>query len=170
MPPARALSRAPEYGTLCGRGSLPESCERGFSLHMNRRVCPRGLSYAWLIPLIGLAYAPSVSAWNLIPDGLVIETSMMLAALLETENARPESAAEKADQARIEARRLATERRNASEMARMRKDLNDLEVSQGEIRSATIARRLTMLEELRNKDMITAAEYATKRREIMEGL
>jgi hypothetical protein len=111
-----------------------------------------------------------VSAWNLISDGVVIETSMMVAALLETENIGPESVAEKADQARTEARRLATEQRNASEMARMRKDLNDLEVSQGEIRSATMARRLTTLEELRNKDMITAAEYATKRREIMEGL
>lgn len=160
VPLARALSHAPEYGTLCVRSGQKGARAKGFALHMNCRVRQCGNRCAWVIPLCSLAYAPSASAWDPIPDGPVIDACVMLAALGETANALPEEAG----QARIEARR------QVPEMARMRKDLRDLGASQGEIRSSTVTRRLTTLEELRKKDLITAEEYATKRREIMEGL
>ena len=81
----------------------------------------------------------------------------------KTERAPQETVTSAAMQA--ETAKMARERREMRlEMAKMRKEMKS---SNGEVSAQTIEKRLTTLQELRNKELISAEEYEQKRKQIL---
>jgi len=104
-------------------------------------------------------------------DWFVIDVQTAAQAFLAKRNQDNRSGGQAVDDKaiRLEAARLAKERRELRmEMARMRKEIQ--ESSSGNNNNLSIEERLARLDELRQKDLITADEYEQKRNEILNDI
>ena len=103
-------------------------------------------------------------------DWFVIDVKQAAQAVLAKKNQREPGSQGINDRAmRLEAARLAKERRELRmEMARMRKEMQ--ESSGGSKSDLSIEERLARLDELREKELISAEEYEQKRNEILNDI
>ena len=102
------------------------------------------------------------------PDWVKIDIKTAVAAYRN--NLIPEEERKREKAAKAEAARLTIERRQMrEEMARMRKELNDLKGAGG-ISAPDLEKRLDTLQELKDKALISEEEYIARRAEILKDI
>jgi len=102
-------------------------------------------------------------------DWLVLDVPRIIAAIERENNKLPPALVKERAKARAEARQLNLERRQMrAEMARMRKEMKQMSKHGKDARS--LEDRLATLQALKQKKLITDAEYQAKRREILNDM
>jgi len=102
-------------------------------------------------------------------DWLVLDVPRIIAAINREKNKLPPALMKEQAKARVEARQLNLERRQMrAEMARMRKEMKQMTRHGKDVRS--LEDRLATLDALKDKKLITDAEYQAKRREILNDM
>ncbi len=145
------------------RHGSPKTGERLYPVRIGTRA--GDIAHHWrIVPTEGQSF--HVGADMTRGDWIEIDVPIMLAALRRrSSGVGPPKAVE---QPRSEARRLDLERRQErEEAARMQQPLRDLQGGADD--SALLQRRLSTLEELKNKRLITPEEYAERRRAMRLG-
>jgi hypothetical protein len=111
-------------------------------------------------------------------DWLVMDMNKVIAGLQPSQPV-PQEVVQQRAQMRLEAQRLAAQRRQMrEEMARMRKEMREMKTGTGKAGAGSSAEdaakspeeRLATLDELRKKKLITEEEYKAKRKEILNAL
>jgi hypothetical protein len=103
------------------------------------------------------------------PDWVVIDVPV--AALAWREGQIPEEQRQTAEKNKQEAAKLTLERRQMrEEMARLRQQIKDLSAGGGAAGARTLEDRLSTLQALRQKNLITEEEYAQRRDEILKDI
>ena len=103
-------------------------------------------------------------------DWVVIDVPKMIAAIEREKNRLPPQLEQARQKSRLEAQRLNLERRQMrEEMARLRKQIREME-KKGGASARTIEERLTTLDQLKKKGLITDQEYQRRRREILSNI
>jgi hypothetical protein len=101
-------------------------------------------------------------------DWFVIDVPVAAAAYVAKNEKKDKPSAADSEALRQEAARMAQERREMrAEMARMRKEMSE---SRGDRETLTPEERLSELEELHKKGLISDAEYEQKRKEILDDI
>lgn len=101
------------------------------------------------------------------PDWVKIDLNIAVAAFRDS--LVPEDERKKEKAAKAEAARLTIERRQMrEEMARLRKELNDLKG--GGASAPDLEQRLATLKELKDKELISEEEYSSRRAEILQDI
>jgi len=102
-------------------------------------------------------------------DWLMIDVETASKAYLTALNERNNPSLKQDRQVQIEAAKLARERREMrAEMARMRKEMKELNT--GPASKETPEKRIAILEQLREKELITQEEYDSRRQEILNDI
>ncbi|MBT5913725.1 MAG: SHOCT domain-containing protein [Rhodospirillaceae bacterium] len=102
-------------------------------------------------------------------DWIEIDVKVAAEAYLASKEAEEDSGASNARILKIEAAKLAKQRREMrSEMARLRRDMNKKDKAVSSTRN--IEDRITTLDELLAKELISKEEYAAKRKEILNDI
>ncbi len=102
-------------------------------------------------------------------DWLLLDVPKIIAAINREQNKLPPALVKERAKAKAEARQLNLERRQMrAEMARMRKEMKQMSKHGKDARS--LEDRLATLQALKDKQLITDAEYQAKRREILNDM
>ncbi|MFT5395744.1 MAG: hypothetical protein ACI85N_000932, partial [Gammaproteobacteria bacterium] len=109
------------------------------------------------------------SKGKLRPDWIEIDIKLAAEAYVAREKERENPQLQGSQALKVEAAKLAKQRREMrAEMARMRKDMS--KQNNGASTTRSIEDRITTLDELLAKELISKEEYAVKRKEILNDI